>query len=262
MTAPTPAESANAANARSMSDLAARLRKKKEEQIAALPKRNFAEVYTLRMRILGVLIRDARLSSTLSDQTCADELNVSPETFQHWELGHESPTLPQLEILAYVMGVPVSHFWDTQTISAQQETRHVNADEYEQLRNRVVATLLRLARQEEKLSQAELAEACGLPLEKVVDYELGRTPIPFTELTSFASAVRVSLSYFIDDASRIGAWLNQQESFRLFSELPDELRDFVSQPSNRVFIELALKLSKIPVHELRDVGASILSITL
>ena len=259
MTAPTPADSANT---RSMSDLAARLRKKKEEQIAALPKRNFAEVYTLRMRILGVLIRDARLSSSLSDQDCAAELNIPLETFQGWELGQESPTLPQLEMLAYVMGVPVSHFWDTTTISAQQVARHVNADEYAQLRNRVVGTLLRLARQEEKMSQAELAEACGLPLEKVTDYELGKTPIPFTELTSLSAAARVSLSYFIDDASRIGSWLNQQESFRLFSELPDELRDFVSQPSNRAFIELALKLSKMPVNDLRDVGASILSITL
>jgi transcriptional regulator with XRE-family HTH domain len=245
-----------------MSDLAARLRKKTEEKTAAIPPRNFPEVYRLRARILGVLIRDARLSSGLTEQNCADELSTSLETFQRWELGQQSPTLPQLEILAYVMGVPVSHFWDTKTITAQQEARHVNADAFEQLRNRVVGTLLRLARQEEKLSQAELAAASGLTADQVATYELGQTPIPFIELTSLASAVRVSLDYFIDDASRIGVWLNQQESFRLFSELPDELREFVSQPSNRAFLELALRLSKMPVNELRDVGASILSITL
>lgn len=259
MTAPTPAESANT---RSMADLAARLRKKKQEDAAAVPPRNFAEVYILRKRILGVLLRDARLSSSLDEQSCAAEVNVPLAVFQGWELGQESPTLPQLEILAYVMGVPVSHFWETQTISAQQEARHVNADSFSQLRNRVVGTLLRIARQEEKMSQAELAEMCGLSAEQVAAYEQGQTPIPFTELTSLAGAVRVSLSYFIDDASRVGAWLNQQEAFRLFSELPDELRDFVSQPSNRAFLELALKLSRMPVHDLRDVGASILNITL
>ncbi len=247
----------------SMSDVAARLRKQTADKAAAAapPPRDFGELYAIRARILGVLIQDARLTKELTDEACANELHVPLSTLHAWELGQSSPTLPQLEMLAYFIGVPVSHFWDTKTITAQEEERRVPQDAYLELRDRVIGTLLRVARQEAKLSQAELAEACALSADDVADYEFGRKPIPFTQLTSLAVALKVPLTYFIDNDSRVGEWLNQQEAYRRFSELPDPIREFVSQHSNRVYLELAMKLSKLPVQDLRDVGESILDIT-
>jgi transcriptional regulator with XRE-family HTH domain len=246
-----------------MSEVAARLRKRSEDKAAAAapPPRDFGELYAIRARILGVLIRDARLTKGITDEACAYELRVPLNMMRAWELGQESPTLPQLEMLAYFLGVPVSHFWDTKTITAQQEARRVPQDSYFELRDRVIGTLLRVARQEAKLSQADLAGACGLSAEDVADYEFGRKPVPFTHLSSLAGALKVSLSYFIDNDSRVGDWLNREEAYRRFSELPDPIRAFVSQPSNRVYLELAMKLSKLPVNDLRDVGESILDIT-
>ncbi len=258
---PTSPASGTVGTTPSMSEVAARLRKRSEDKAAAIPPRDFVELYAIRARILGVLIQDARLTKGLTDEACANELSLPVSTVHAWELGQESPTLPQLEMLAYFIGVPVSHFWDTKTITAQEEERRVPQDTYLELRDRVIGTLLRVARQEAKLSQADLAEACALSADDVADYEFGRKPVPFTYLTSLAVTLKVPLTYFIDNDSRVGEWLNQQEAYRRFSELPDPIREFVSQPSNQVYLELAMKLSKLPVQDLRDVGESILDIT-
>ena len=247
----------------SFGDVAARLRKKSDEQTAAdaPPPRDHQELYTLRARILGVLIKDARLAKGFTEQDCAAEVGVPLEYFYEWELGKRSPTLPQLEMLAYFVGVPVSHFWNTKTITAQQDERHVPKEAYTELRDRVIGTLLRMARKEAKLSQDELAEAAGLTADDINAYEFGQSPIPFTELTSLATAVKVPLSYFMDDSRRVGEWLSTQEAYRRFNELPDPIREFVLQPAHQAYIEIAIRLSKLQVQELREVGENILNIT-
>ncbi len=248
----------------SFGDVAARLRSKKEDQQAASapPPRDHKELYTVRARILGVLIQDARTAKGLNEADCAAEVGVPLEYYREWELGLRTPTLPQLEMLAYFVGVPVSHFWDTKTISGEQEARHVPSEAYTDLRDRVVGTQLRVARQEAALSQDELAAATGLASADIDAYELGQSPIPVTELTSLASAVKKPLSYFLDDASRVGEWLISQEAYRRFNDLPQAVRDFVSSPSNLPYLEIAMKLSKLPKNELREVGENILNITL
>ncbi len=248
----------------SFGDISARLKKKSEEQQAAdaPPPRDYPELYALRARILGVLIRDARQVKGATESHCAAEVGVPLEYFREWELGRRSPTLPQLEMLAYYLGVPVSHFWNTKTISTQEEERRVPKEAFTELRDRVIGTLLRIARKEARLSQEELAEAAGLSAHDIEDYEFGQRPIPFTELTSLASAVKQPLAYFMDDTGRVGKWLTRQEAYQRFNDLPDALREWVAVPAHQPYIEIAMKLSKLPVQELREVGENILNITL
>src|SRR5690606_16356552 len=72
-----------------------------------------AEAYRIRGKMIGVLLRDARLDAGRSLDDCARVLQVAPEDIEAWEFGDQVPSLPQLEILAYYLGVPVSHFWST-----------------------------------------------------------------------------------------------------------------------------------------------------
>lgn len=248
----------------SFGDISARLKKKSEDQQAATapPPRDHAEVYALRARILGVLIRDARLAKGLTEQQCAAEVGVPLEYFVDWEYGKRSPTLPQLEMLAYYIGVPVSHFWNTKTVTGQPEDRSVPKEVFTELRDRLIGTLLRMAREEAGLSQEAVAETAGLNAEDIEAYELSKRPIPFSELTSLASAVKKPLSYFMEDTGRVGEWLSSQEAYQHFNELPQAVRDWVVLPTNQPFIEIAMKLSKLPVQELREVGENILNITL
>src|SRR5260221_6968447 len=244
-------------------DVSARLKKKQEgTNPSAGGERDHEEVHALRARILGVLMRDARLSHGSTEAELAAAMSVSEDQVRDWGFGRETPSVPQLQLVPLYLGVPVSHFWNTKTITAEQDERHVPEGQYTELRDRVIGTKLVLARQEAKLSQEELAKAAGLSVEQVVAYEFGDQPIPFSELTSISTAVRKSISYFLEDSNRVGTWLRLQEEYQRFSQLPDELRIFVTQPINQPFIEIALRLSRLPVQELREVGENILNITL
>jgi transcriptional regulator with XRE-family HTH domain len=246
----------------SFGDVSARFKKKQEENAPPPPEeRDHEEIHLLRARILGVLIRDARLASAMSEAEIATALGVSEDQVRAWELGENAPSLPQLEILAYYLGIPVSHFWNTKTISTQEQERQVPNQQYNELRDRVIGAMLTAARKDAKLSQEELAKATGLTVEQVAAFELGQQPIPFPELTSLSSTVRKSISYFLEDSNRVGSWLALKEEYQRFTELPEEMRAFVTQPVNQAFIDIAMRLSRLQVHELRAVGENILNIT-
>ena len=246
----------------SFGDVAARLKKKQEEQAPPPVERDHEEVHALRARILGVLIRDARQASGKTQIEVAEGLKVSEDQVRDWEYGRTAPSLPELELLAYFLGVPVSQFWSTKTLSKQDEERDTpTPEEYEGLRDRVIGALLTIARKDARLSQEEVAKASGLTVDQIAAFEFGQQPIPFPELTSLSTIVKKPLSYFLENTGRLGVWLALQEEYNRFSQLPEDIRAFVTQPVNQAFIEIAIRLSRIPVQELRTVGENILNIT-
>jgi transcriptional regulator with XRE-family HTH domain len=247
----------------SFGDISARFKKKQDEAAPVEPvERDHEEVHALRARIVGVLIRDARLAKGTHQHDVAAALGVTEETVRDWEYGTSSPSLPQLEVLAYYLGVPVSHFWNSKTMSEAQQERTVPEEQYNELRNRLIGTKLLMARQDAKLSREELATMTGITPDQIEAYEFGRDPIPFPELTSLSSAVRKSITYFLEDSNRVGTWLKMQEEYQRFSELSPEMRAFVTQPVNAPFIDVAMRLSRLHVQELREIAESILNITL
>ncbi len=249
----------------SFSDIAARLKKQREQEgTDARPADrplDFNELYALRSRILGVLIRDARLARNRSLESCAASLQISPETLEAWETGTKAPSLPELELLAYELGVPISHFWGTETFNGNAPHDGLQHTEYLALRNRVVGALLRKARTEADLSIEALAEQTGISPEKLKAYELGQEAIPLTELTSLATATNVALRVFLENTHRIGHWLELQENFRRFSEMPEDMQAFISNPVNASFIELAMWFSELEVNDLRGIAESILHLS-
>jgi transcriptional regulator with XRE-family HTH domain len=247
----------------SFGDISARF-KKKQDDSAPLPpaERNHEEVHALRARMLGVLIRDARLANGVTEAEVASALGVSEDQVRDWEYGRESPSLPQLETVAYYLGVPVSHFWSTKTLDSEHDERKVPPQTYNELRDRVIGVMLTGARQEAKLSREEVAAATGLTEAQIADYEFGKQPVPFPELTSLSTAVRKPISYFLEDSNRIGGWLALKEEYQRFTELPEAMRAFVTQPVNQAFIDIAMRLSRLQVQELREIGENILNITL
>jgi transcriptional regulator with XRE-family HTH domain len=247
-------------------DASARFKSKKaqtsEGEAAQRKPHDFAESYRLRAKMVGVLLRDARINAERSIEDCAYLLRVSPEEMQAWEYGDAVPSLPQLELLAYYLGVPVSHFWGTDTLEAKVG-RHVDIQlEYLALRNRMVGALLRQAREEASMSVQQLSEVTAVSVERINAYELGETALPMHELTVLASAVKKNLSYFLESSGHVGEWLAMREKWKHFSDLPEDVRQFAANPLNIGFIHIAKLLSEMPTEKLRQVGESVLNITM
>lgn len=219
--------------------------------------------YRLRAKMLGVLIRDARLSAARSVEDSAEIIGVPVETFQAWEYGEgEVPSLPQLELLAFYFGVPVSHFWSDSTLQEEYDEERRSEDEYMKLRQRMVGAMLQQAREEAGLSIEAVAEDTGIAPETLQRYEAGDAPIPMHELTTLARSVKKTMNYFLESSGKIGELLATREEWKHFSELPDDIRAFAANPVNVGFIEIAIMLSQMPTEKLRRVGSSIVDITM
>lgn len=217
---------------------------------------------TLRAKIIGALIRDARLAAGKSIPDCAGTINIDPQTMEAYELGDQAPSLPELEGLAYYLDVPVEHFWESRTLSAEsQERKQPNMPALMMLRNRMVGAMLRQARLEAGLNIPTLSQRTQIPVESLEAFELGQESVPLPQLEVLSGELNRSVREFLDRHGPVGAWTAQQRALKDFLEMPPELQEFVSKPINRPYLELAIRLSEMSVDRLRAVAEGLLEIT-
>ena len=218
---------------------------------------------TLRTKKLGVLIRDARLASRRDVDECAKAIGVTKGIFRAYEEGKRAPSLPELEILVYYLKLPINHFWGQASISDDaSSTEPLDLPRLVEVRQRMIGALLRQQRNNTSLSIRSLVQETSIPGARIKSYELGERPIPLPELEVLATALGSRVETFFDESGPIGQWMNNQKGIQQFLELPKELQNFVCQPVNRPYLELALKLSSMPTDKLRSVAEGLLDITL
>jgi transcriptional regulator with XRE-family HTH domain len=218
---------------------------------------------TIRAKRYGVLIRNARLAAGRSLSECAEAVGGSVEMFEDCELGKRSLSLPELEILAYYLQVPLEHFWGHETLAAYKPRGAISdREKLVAVRQRMVGAILRQSRLRHNLTLQALAEKSSINSDQISAYELGRDPIPLTALESLAAHLDLTLRDFQDTHGPIGLWTRQQHAIQNISEYPEELLAFISKPVNRPYLELAQRLSEMSVEKLRSVAEGLLEITL
>lgn len=217
---------------------------------------------SIRAKTLGALIQDARLAARMSIRECAEALGIGDSTFHSYENGKKSPSLPELEILAYFLDIPISHFWGTETLSDNAPaTAPLDLPRLVGLRQRMIGALLRNERTTASISMKSLSQQTGISTRRLKAYEMGEKDIPLPDLEVLVSALGGRIETFLDQNGPIGQWIMQQKSIEDFLELPLELQEFVCQPVNRPYLELALNLSDLSAQKLRSVAEGILDIT-
>lgn len=241
---------------------AAQIQQKKSSATKSDKPFDYSESYRLRARMLGVLIRDARLNAARTVEDCARLLKVEAGQVEAWEYGDDAPSLPQLELLAYYLDVPISHFWGQQTLEHDASQKLDAQSEYMGLRDRMIGALLRQAREERQIPLEEVAQSANLPVDLLQQYEMGELPIPMSELSVLSSAVQKSMSYFMESSSYIGLLLQIREEWKQFTSLDEDIRRFAANPLNLGFIKIAMLFGKMPAEELRKVAEGLLEIAM
>ncbi len=218
---------------------------------------------TLRTKKLGVLIRDARLSARRSPEECAKAMGVTKGIFRAYEEGRRAPSLPELELLAYYLKLPIEHFWGKASLSGDISGGEAgDLGRLVELRQRMIGAMLRQERTNASLSLKALADETGIPSARLKSYERGERPIPLPELEAVTSALAARIENFFDQNGPAGQWMSDEKSMRLFLQLPKDLQAFVCQPVNRPYLDLARKLSIMSNEQLRSVAEGLLDITL
>ncbi|HAX69594.1 MAG TPA: hypothetical protein DCY14_08315 [Anaerolineae bacterium] len=218
---------------------------------------------TIREKKLGLLIRDARVAERRSIKECADAIGVKPGIFRAYEEGRRSPSLPELEALVYFLKLPISQFWGNETMSDAPSP--MEADDISRLialRQRMIGALLRQERTVANMSIRQVAAQTGISQSRLKSYELGERPVSVPELEGILVVLGTRIETFFDQSGPVGEWMNSQRAMQKFLELPEEIQDFVCQPVNRPYLELAMKLSSMSREKLRSVAEGLLDITL
>lgn len=216
----------------------------------------------IRAKKLGVLIRDAREKSGKSMEECAKAMGISSDELSAVEFGERPLTLPELELLAFYLDVPLEHFWENEILKPSGSDRVVEPEEIKQTRQKAIGDLVHEGRKNDSLSIEELAQQTGIPLKRLKSYEKGEIPIPLPELELLAQVLNHSIGDFEDHQGTVGSWFEDKRSMNEFLGLPQELKEFVSKPINRPYLELAIRLSELKVERLRALAEGLLEITL
>ena len=218
---------------------------------------------TIREKKLGLLIRDARVAERRSIKECADAIGVKAGVFRAYEEGRRAPSLPELEALVYFLKISIFQFWGNETMSDAPPLMAVeDITRLIALRHRMIGALIRQERTHKNISVRQIATDTGISQSRLKSYELGERPISVPELEMILAVIGVPMENFFDQSGPVGQWLNSQRALQKFNELPQDFQDFVCQPVNRPYLELAMKLSSMSREKLRSVAEGLLDITL
>jgi transcriptional regulator with XRE-family HTH domain len=171
--------------------------------------------------------------------------------------------LPELETLVYYLELPIDHFWSNESLSdAPERISELDLPRQTGLRHRMIGALLRQERMSASLSMKSVAEQTGVSTSRLKRYELGERPIPLPELEVILKVLGGRIETFFDQGGPIGQWMTHQKAIQQFLDMPVELQNFVCQPINRPYLDLARKLSDMSTDKLRSVAEDLLDITL
>ena len=219
------------------------------------------DAFAIRRKILGVLLQGARLKAGRTKKECADVLGVTPGILSAYEEGRRDVSLPELELLAFYLHVPVSSFWEGDDESLVSPDLPPSAQMIP-LRNRIIGALLRAAREQKGKTQKNLAEVLGCTPRRIGRFELGETPILLTQLEALANELDVPLSYFLDEGvGTVGERTLQDRQLEAWKILPEDVREFVVQPSSLTYLRVAMHLAEMPPETIRKLAEGLLEIT-
>ncbi|MEX2143195.1 MAG: helix-turn-helix transcriptional regulator [Anaerolineales bacterium] len=209
----------------------------------------------LRSKIVGVLLRDARLAAGKSMKEVGAVIGVSSSTISSIEQGSNSPSLPEVELLAFFLRVPITHFWSEDIVSEEPHpTQNIETEKQLALRHRTVGAMLRQARAEKNLSQKDLAERTDISTSRIRRYESGETPVPLPELEQLANTLGYRIEDFTDTSGPVGEWIANQRAEQELGNLPRSLKEFIAEPENRSYLELAQRIREVSKEKLRSLA--------
>lgn len=218
---------------------------------------------TIRAKKLGLLIRDARTAERRTVKECADAIGIKAGMFRAYEEGTRSPSLPEIETLVYYLKIPISQFWGKDVRSeAPSPVESLDMPQLIALRQRMIGALIRQERTNVNMSLRHIAQETGISQARLKTYELGEKAIPLPELEVLLNIMGSRIENFFDQSGPVGQWMTGQQAMQKFLDLPEEFQDFVCQPVNRPYLELAMKLSSMSKEKLRSVAEGLLDITL
>jgi transcriptional regulator with XRE-family HTH domain len=220
-----------------------------------------AQAESLRGKILGAMLREARMTAGRTLRETAESIGVTPGTLTAYEDGRKAISLPELELLAYFLNAPLRQFW-SETPGRRKLRLDANPPALIALRQRLIAAQLRMHREAAGMTVRQVADQAGLTVARMRSYEEGDRPIPLPELEAVLGIIGRSVEDYLDREGPVADWDALQQALDTLLSLPPELREFLASPASVPYLRMGQRLSAMPVDQLRNVAELLLDITL
>ncbi|MGB9593644.1 MAG: helix-turn-helix domain-containing protein [Anaerolineae bacterium] len=221
-----------------------------------------APALAIRNKILGALLKHARLRAGRLPDEYAQVFGRSEEDILRWESGDMPITLSELEVWAHLSGVPISFFWNEHALPQRREVEEP-VQPVMQIRRKMVGVLLRQSRLIAARSLEDLAQAIGVTPQFLEACEAGEAELSVAQLELAAEACGVPIAQFFDeDLFAPSEEERRMRDMHRLDELPPDLREFVLKPSNALYLKIAKQISVLSADTLRDIAETLLDITL
>lgn len=209
--------------------------------------------------ILGVRLHEERAASDITLDQAAAQIGVSPEMIERIENGETAPSLPELELLAYLYRVPLKKLLGAAEMTeAPVRIKEDKKNAFLLLRTRIIASTLKQARLAVDISLDDLSTRLDVPLNTLEEYEAGTLPIPQPLLSTLCAELGVEMESLI---SPLTPKTKTSENEVSSTGLDSQLNEFVTNPANLPYIYLARKLSTLDAAKLREIAENLLEIT-
>jgi transcriptional regulator with XRE-family HTH domain len=168
-----------------------------------------------------------------------------------------------LESLALLFDVPVAGLWDdSYPVPEKQEADPMPLDQIMLLRRKMLAVRLRQVRQDADLSMREMGKALDCSPYMISQYEQGAREIPLSELEMAAERCGQTMAQFMDDdAIPLSPAEERRRVLERLDQLPPDMRDFILNPTNTLYLRIAMLASALKADELRKIAETLLDIT-
>ena len=217
----------------------------------------------IRNKIIGVLVKRARVKANKSQQECAHFLDCAPSAYRRYEQGKRGFSLPHLESLALLREVPVASLWDDgYPLPEETEVDPMPLDQIMLLRRKILAVRLRQVRQSAGLSMREMGKALDCSPYMISQYEQGAREMPLAELEMAAERCGQTMAEFMDDeAIPLSPAEQRRRMVDRLDELPPDMREFILNPTNTLYLRVAMLASTMKADQLRLIAETLLDIT-
>ena len=214
----------------------------------------FEETPIVERKIIGVLMRAARERSHRSPKQVAQRLGASAGRVRQYESGIREVSLPELEMLALYLQVPLSYFLNPDSMAQEDLPLPPQPERIKSLRT-IIGERLKSARIAAGKSREECARLLLIKPSTISRYERGLSDIPITELDRLATFLDVNLFYFLLAQHEVQVDVLDLEKL---ARMPKEVRMFALNAENLPYLRMAQKFSDLPHDKLKELGEILL----
>ena len=207
---------------------------------------------------IGSHLAKAREAVGKSARECASVLGVSLKKYKKIETGEYNPSLPELEILAYFLGIMPRDILEGHPGEFEKQNAAVEQlQQIMQLRHRIVSATLQLTRSQKNISLKGLSKISNISIARIKRYELTSAAIPLNDLMVICNALEIPLHTLLDQSGFLAERQIKTEREQFFHQLPDELQDFITNPENISLLKLAIRLKETGIENLESLAAGL-----